>query len=119
MQKLWAYKKLGECIMTFDLGKLLSGLYDLREGFSRTPSDDDVLELKMPPAYRKIFRLVRHWIRSLLWATLFTGIIIGSVKLITGRWWAVGSFFYFILLPNFILSVIKQQMRIYAKRKFS
>ena len=104
-------------LMVFDFNKI-KGSYDFYEGFSRTPAEDDELELKMPPSYRKIFRAIRYWIRSLLCATLFIGIAIGSVRLITGQWWAVGSFFYFILLPNFILSVIKQQMRIYAKKKF-
>lgn len=97
----------------------IANLYDWHEAFTRTPADDDKLELKMPDTYRKVFRKIRGLIRTLLVSTFILGVIILTVKLITGKWWALGSFFYFVLLPNFVLSIIKQLMRKYAKIKFA
>jgi len=98
-----------------DILEKIADFYDLSEGLSRTPRDDDKLEESMPKNYKMIFRLVRRLIRIFLVASF----VVFMYMLITRDWSIFSPLFFFILLPNSVFSIIKQQMRKYAKRKFN
>ena len=94
--------------------EILSKLYIKEEGMSRNPKDDDRLEQKMPKKFRMIFKTLLYLIRLFLVLTSIAVIYI----LYTGDWSISKNVLWLIMVPNFLFSVFKQQMRIYAKEKY-
>jgi len=92
----------------------LSKQYDIKEALSRTPEEELKIRNKMPLKYRKTYLLFGRLIRILI----FTNTLVVLYIVLFKEYHLITSFFYFLALPNFVLSVIKQRMRKYARKHF-